>query len=40
MDLYPEYTGTGWLLVLKNEETDDADYIFTSSISNTTKIMI
>ena len=25
MDLYPEYTGTGWLLVLKNEETDDAD---------------
>ena len=22
MDLYPEYTGTGWLLVLKNEETD------------------
>lgn len=29
MDLYPEYTGTGWLLVLKNEETDDADYIFT-----------
>lgn len=29
MDLYPEYTGTGWLMVLKNEESDDADYIFT-----------
>jgi len=28
MDLYPEYTGTGWLLVLKNEENDDADYVF------------
>jgi glycine betaine/choline ABC-type transport system substrate-binding protein len=29
MDLYPEYTGTGWLTVLKNEASDDADYIFT-----------
>lgn len=28
MDLYPEYTGTGWLMVLKNEENDDADYVF------------
>lgn len=28
MDLYPEYTGTGWLMVLKNEETKDADYMF------------
>ena len=29
IDLYPEYTGTGWLTVLKNEETQDADYMFT-----------
>lgn len=29
IDLYPEYTGTGWLMVLKNEESDDADYMFT-----------
>lgn len=28
MDLYPEYTGTGWLMVLKNEELDDADALF------------
>ena len=28
MDLYPEYTGTGWLTVLKHEETQDADYMF------------
>ncbi len=28
LDLYPEYTGTGWLTVLKNEETQDADYMF------------
>lgn len=29
LDLYPEYTGTGWLTVLKLEETDNADYMFT-----------
>ncbi|MBQ5682211.1 MAG: glycine/betaine ABC transporter substrate-binding protein [Peptococcaceae bacterium] len=29
LDLYPEYTGTGWLTVLKNEETKDEDYMFT-----------
>lgn len=29
IDLYPEYTGTGWLTVLKNEETKDTDYMFT-----------
>ena len=28
IDLYPEYTGTGWLTVLKHEETQDADYMF------------
>ncbi len=28
IDLYPEYTGTGWLTVLKHEETKDADYMF------------
>ncbi len=28
LDLYPEYTGTGWLTVLKNEETKDADYMY------------
>lgn len=28
IDLYPEYTGTGWLTVLKQEETKDADYMF------------
>lgn len=28
IDLYPEYTGTGWLTVLKQEETQDADYMF------------
>lgn len=28
VDLYPEYTGTGWLTVLKQEETQDADYMF------------
>ena len=28
LDLYPEYTGTGWLTVLKHEETKDADYMF------------
>lgn len=28
LDLYPEYTGTGWLTVLKNEETQDTDYMF------------
>lgn len=28
LDLYPEYTGTGWLTVLKNEETNDADYMY------------
>lgn len=27
MDLYPEYTGTGWLMVLKNEETKDTEGI-------------
>ncbi len=28
IDLYPEYTGTGWLTVLKHEETKDADYMY------------
>ena len=28
LDLYPEYTGTGWLTVLKQPETKDADYMF------------
>ena len=28
LDLYPEYTGTGWLTVLKQAETKDADYMF------------
>ena len=28
LDLYPEYTGTGWLTVLKNDETKDADYMY------------
>ncbi len=28
IDLYPEYTGTGWLTVLKHPETQDADYMF------------
>ena len=28
IDLYPEYTGTGWLTVLKQEETQDADYMY------------
>lgn len=28
IDLYPEYTGTGWLTVLKNEPIDDADALF------------
>lgn len=28
MDLYPEYTGTGWMTVLKHEPTSDADAMF------------
>ena len=28
IDLYPEYTGTGWLTVLKHPETQDADYMY------------
>ncbi len=28
IDLYPEYTGTGWLTVLKHEPTSDADYLY------------
>ena len=27
IDLYPEYTGTGWLTVLKHPETQDAEYM-------------
>ena len=28
IDLYPEYTGTGWLTVLKHPETQDAEYMY------------
>lgn len=28
IDLYPEYTGTGWLTVLKHDPTPDADYLY------------
>lgn len=28
IDLYPEYTGTGWLTVLKHSETQDAEYMY------------